>query len=111
MSNKKLESWIAKNKPARKISKLEKYQEEINMLVAQNYTQKQICKYLFEVYNIETTRENLSMYLKRRKNKSDRSSKNEYSNSKKYAKSKTQKQKNEEYLKMLESIGSKIDVT
>ncbi len=28
------------------------------MLVTQNYTQKQICKYLFEVYNIETTREN-----------------------------------------------------
>ncbi len=104
----KLKNWIAKNKPARKISKFEKYRDEINMLVKQNYTQKQICKYLFEIYNIETTRENLSQFLKRQKNNSN---KNESQNTKKQVESKTQKQKNEEYLKMLESMGSKIDVT
>ena len=99
MNNKKLEKWLAKNDPAKKISRFDTYRDDINILISKNFTQVQICEYLKEAYNIEVTRSNLSKYLKNHK---------EYLQPKqdKQDDKTSQKDKNEEYLQVLNNFGN-----
>jgi hypothetical protein len=101
-NNRKLKIWISKNKPLKPLSKLQNYMEEINILISDNYTQTQICEYLKEVHNVETTRSNLGKYIK--KNISAKTVNEEKSKNKKD--STTAEAKNTHYLKMLENFGN-----
>lgn len=59
-----LEKWIQKNQPLKKISKLEKYRNEINELISRSYTQNQVVEFLKDVYKIEVSRQSISAFLK-----------------------------------------------
>ncbi len=61
----KLEKWLVKNKPLKKKSNLHDYKEEILKMVELNYTQNQICEYLKDIHQVETTQQNVSSFLKR----------------------------------------------
>lgn len=62
--NSKLEKWLNKNKPARVKSNLHEFRDEIIHLSNSNFTLKQICEYLKEVHNVETTFQNVSYFIK-----------------------------------------------
>lgn len=62
--NSKLERWLNKNKPARVKSNLHEFRDEILHLSNSTFTLKQICEYLEEVHNVETTFQNVSYFIK-----------------------------------------------
>jgi hypothetical protein len=64
--NNKLKKWMEKNKPGENhTSFLHSHLEEIRELLKNGYTQNQIVQFLRDVHNVETTRQNLSFFLKR----------------------------------------------
>ena len=69
----KLKKWMEKNIPAEKTytSLLFKCKEDIEELYVQGYTQNQILKYLNEAHNIQTTQQNLSLFISRHINEVD----------------------------------------
>ena len=69
----KLKKWMEKNIPAEKTytSLLFKCKVDIEELYVQGYTQNQILKYLNEAHNIQTTQQNLSLFISRHINEAD----------------------------------------
>lgn len=61
----KLEDFMRKNKPLKKVSALEPYQEEIKTLLDNNYTQEQILEFLKISKKVQVTRQSLSSFLKK----------------------------------------------
>lgn len=61
-----LEKWIQKNQPFKKISRLEKYRDEINELINRSYTQNQVVEFLKDIHKIEVTQSALSQFLKKK---------------------------------------------
>lgn len=61
----KLEDFMEKFKPLKKVSALEPYQEEIRTLLDNNYTQEQILEFLKISKNVQVTRQSLSSFLKK----------------------------------------------
>lgn len=61
----KLEDFMEKYKPLKKVSALEPYQEEIRTLLDNNYTQEQILEFLKISKNVQVSRQALSSFLKK----------------------------------------------
>lgn len=61
----KLEDFMKKNKPLKKVSVLQPFREEINTLLENNYTQEQILEYLKLSKKIQVTRFSLGRFLKK----------------------------------------------
>lgn len=66
----KLEDFMRKNKPLKKVSALEPYREEIKTLLDNNYTQEQILEFLKISKKVQVSRQSLSCFLKKNKHKS-----------------------------------------
>ncbi len=62
---KALKEWKQHCKPAKRISKIEPYKDEILELASEKYTHEQIKNYLLEVHSIETSRQNISKFISR----------------------------------------------
>ena len=58
-----LEKFKKNVKPRKRVSKLNKYRDEIEELLVDRYTHQQICEYLQSSYNIEVSRQYLSNYI------------------------------------------------
>lgn len=71
-TNTKLQKWMEKNIPVEKAptSILYKFKDDIKELYSKGYTQNQILQYLDEEHNIQTTQQNLSVFINRHINKS-----------------------------------------
>jgi hypothetical protein len=68
--NNKLRRWMDKNKPGENyISLLYPHLHEIKELIKNSYTQNQILLFLRDAYEIKTSRQNLSAFIKRHKDK------------------------------------------
>lgn len=67
MKSNKLERWLNKNKPSKKISILTEYKDDIFELINLNYTQDQIIKFLSDEYKVKTTQQNLSSFINNQK--------------------------------------------
>ncbi|MDQ1341234.1 MAG: hypothetical protein QG567_2392 [Campylobacterota bacterium] len=65
----KLEDFMRKNKPLKKVSALEPYREEIKTLLDNNYTQEQILEFLKISKKVQVSRQSLSSFLKKNKHK------------------------------------------
>lgn len=63
----KLEKWLEKNKPLKKKSNLYEFESDILKMIELNYTQNQIRECLKDVHGIETTQQNLSVFIKKQK--------------------------------------------
>ena len=63
----KLEDFIKKNKPLKKVSALEPFQEEIYTLLEMNYTQEQILEFLKISKSVHISRFTLTRFLKKDK--------------------------------------------
>lgn len=61
----KLEDFMKKNKPLKKVSVLEPFQAEIKTLLKNDYTQEQILEFLKLSKNIQVSRQSLSKFLKK----------------------------------------------